>query len=173
MDLSRNWLSEFVDTADISDKDFCDAMTLSGSKVETARRTDTGIEKIVVGRIEAMEKHPDSDHLWVCRIDVGQGAPLQIVTGAQNQRVGDYVPVALDGALLPDGKRIEATTVHHVFPREEFPEYQWEPWNLVSLAGDVHDQMHDRVTGTLTENGAELLKRIARREGVVVPLRYR
>ena len=108
MDLSRNWLSEFVDAADISDKDFCDAMTLSGSKVETARRTDAGIEKIVVGRIEAMEKHPDSDHLWVCRIDAGQGAPLQIVTGAQNQRVGDYVPVALDGALLPDGKRIEA-----------------------------------------------------------------
>ena len=108
MDLSRNWLSEFVDAADISDKDFCDAMTLSGSKVETARRTDAGIEKVVVGRIEAMEKHPDSDHLWVCRIDAGQGAPLQIVTGAQNQRVGDYVPVALDGALLPDGKRIEA-----------------------------------------------------------------
>ena len=71
------------------------------------------------------------------------------------------------------GKAVEATTVHHVFPREEFPEYQWEPWNLVSLAGDVHDQMHDRVTGTLTEKGAELLKRIARREGVESPLRYR
>ena len=71
------------------------------------------------------------------------------------------------------GKRTEATTVHHVFPREEFPEYQWEPWNLVSLAGDVHDEMHDRVTGSLTEKGAELLKRVARREGVAVPLRYR
>ena len=71
------------------------------------------------------------------------------------------------------GKRTEATTVHHVFPREEFPEYQWEPWNLVSLACDVHDEMHDRVTGTLTDKGAELLKRIARREGVELPLRYR
>ena len=71
------------------------------------------------------------------------------------------------------GKRAEATTVHHVFPREEFPEYQWEPWNLISLAGDVHDEMHDRVTGGLTEKGVELLRRIARREGVVVPLRYR
>lgn len=71
------------------------------------------------------------------------------------------------------GKRIEATTVHHVFPREEFPEYQWEPWNLVSLAGDVHDEMHDRVTGTLTDKGAELLRRTARKYGVGVPGHYR
>ncbi|MBQ1805680.1 MAG: HNH endonuclease [Oscillospiraceae bacterium] len=71
------------------------------------------------------------------------------------------------------GKRVEATTVHHVFPREEFPEYQWEPWNLISLAGDVHDEMHDRQSGALTEKGVELLKRVARREGVKVPLRYR
>ena len=71
------------------------------------------------------------------------------------------------------GKRAEATTVHHVFPREEFPEYQWEPWNLISLAGDVHDQMHDRVTGALTEKGMELLRRTARRAGVDVPMRYR
>jgi len=71
------------------------------------------------------------------------------------------------------GKRVEATTVHHVFPREEFPDYQWEPWNLISLAGDVHDEMHDRQSGALTEKGVELLKRVARREGVKVPLRYR
>lgn len=71
------------------------------------------------------------------------------------------------------GKRTEATTVHHVFPREEFPEYQWEPWNLVSLAGDVHDEMHDRATGALTDKGAELLRRTARRYGVAVPTHYR
>ena len=71
------------------------------------------------------------------------------------------------------GKRLQATTVHHVFPRDEFPEYQWEPWNLISLAGDVHDQMHDRTTGALTDKGAELLRRIARRNGVEVPGRYR
>jgi 5-methylcytosine-specific restriction endonuclease McrA len=71
------------------------------------------------------------------------------------------------------GKRAEATTVHHVFPREEFPEYQWEPWNLISLAGDVHDQMHDRVSGALTQRGAELLRRVARKNGVEVPGRYR
>ena len=71
------------------------------------------------------------------------------------------------------GKRVEATTVHHVFPREEFPEYQWEPWNLISLAGDVHDEMHDRVTGALTDKGAELLRRTARKNGVGIPGHYR
>lgn len=71
------------------------------------------------------------------------------------------------------GKRAEAETVHHIFPRDEFPEYQWAPWNLVSLAGSVHDQMHDRATGALTDKGAELLRRTARREGVDVPERYR
>ena len=71
------------------------------------------------------------------------------------------------------GKRAEATTVHHIFPREEFPEYQWEAWNLVSLSAGVHDQMHDRVTGALTARGVELLRRTARRVGVEVPGRYR
>jgi len=71
------------------------------------------------------------------------------------------------------GKRAEATTVHHIFPRDEFPEYQWEPWNLVSLAGDVHDQMHDRTGHALSARGAELLRRTARRQGVEIPLRYR
>lgn len=71
------------------------------------------------------------------------------------------------------GKRVDADTVHHVFPRDVFPEYQWEAWNLVSLAGSVHDEMHDRQTGALTAKGVELLKRIARRRGMGVPERYR
>ena len=71
------------------------------------------------------------------------------------------------------GKRVEAQTVHHVFPREEFPEYQWEGWNLVSLSGRVHDEMHDRVTGALTEKGRALLRVVARRAGVDVPGKYR
>lgn len=71
------------------------------------------------------------------------------------------------------GKRVEANTVHHIFPREEFPEYQWEPWNLVSLSADAHDQMHDRVSGALTEKGAEWLRRTARKNGIEVTGRYR
>jgi len=71
------------------------------------------------------------------------------------------------------GKMVPADTVHHVFPRELFPEYQYSMWNLVSLAGAVHDEMHDRVTGDLTEKGKDLLRRTARRHGVEVPARYR
>lgn len=71
------------------------------------------------------------------------------------------------------GKRVEANTVHHIFPRDLFPEYQWDPWNLISLARDVHDTLHDRATGDLTEKGAELLRRTARRRGMEIPLRYR
>ena len=108
MDLSRNWLSEFVDTSDIDDKTFCDALTLSGSKVETMCRGDAEIKDVVVGHILEMTRHENSDHLWVCRIDVGGEKPVQIVTGAQNQQPGDYVPVALVGAVLPGNKHIEA-----------------------------------------------------------------
>lgn len=70
------------------------------------------------------------------------------------------------------GKRVPANTVHHVFPRELFPEYQWAPWNLVSLSAAAHDAMHDRATGALTRAGVDLLKRTARKHGVPVPGQY-
>lgn len=108
MNVSRRWLNEFVGLSDIGDKAFCDAMTLSGSKVETVSREGSEIENVVVGEILEMTRHENSDHMWVCRVDVGQDAPIQIVTGAQNQKVGDLVPVALPGAVLPGGKTIEA-----------------------------------------------------------------
>ena len=71
----------------------------------------TTIRNIVAGRIVEMVRHTNSDHMWVCQVDVGGDAPIQIVTGAQNQQVGDLVPIALDGALLPDGKEIHAGTL--------------------------------------------------------------
>ena len=71
------------------------------------------------------------------------------------------------------GKMIPATVVHHVFPRDEFPEYQWEPWNLISVSEGAHNSLHDRVTNALTPKGVELLKRTARKNGMAVPLRYR
>ena len=70
------------------------------------------------------------------------------------------------------GRRDEATTVHHIFPRDEWPEYQWEAWNLVSLSEEAHDSMHDRQTGALTKKGAELLRRTARRRGMEIPAKY-
>jgi len=108
MILSRKWLNEFVDLRDVSDKEFNDEMTLSGSKVETVTREGSEIKNVVVGKILEMVRHENSDHMWVCQIDVGRDAPIQVVTGAQNQKVGDLVIVALDGAELPGGKKIEA-----------------------------------------------------------------
>jgi len=107
MILSRNWLNEFVNLKDITDKEFNDEMTLSGSKVETIERPDENLKNVVVGKILEMKRHENSDHMWVCQIDVGQAEPVQIVTGAWNIHVGDYVPAALHGAHLPGGVKIE------------------------------------------------------------------
>ena len=106
MNLSRKWLNEFVQI-DAPDKEFAEAMTLSGSKVEGAADLGAEISNIIVGKILSMERHPDSDHMWVCQVDVGRGEPLQIVTGAWNIHVGDTVPVALHNSTLPGGKRIQ------------------------------------------------------------------
>ncbi|WP_298034791.1 phenylalanine--tRNA ligase subunit beta [uncultured Dysosmobacter sp.] len=106
MNLSRKWLSEFV-TVDANDKEFAEAMTLSGSKVELTHDLGEDISNVVVGRIKKMERHPDSDHMWVCQVDVGKEEPVQIVTGAWNIHEGDLVPVALHKSTLPGGKKIE------------------------------------------------------------------
>ena len=114
MILSRKWLNDYVDLTDISDKEFNDEMTLSGSKVETIERPCREIQNVVVGRILEMVRHENSDHMWVCQIDVGQDQPLQIVTGAQNQQIGDLVVVCLDNADLPGGKHITAGALRGV-----------------------------------------------------------
>ena len=106
MKLSRKWLNEFV-TVDTNDKEFAEAMTLSGSKVEVTEDLGAEIKNVVVGRIEKMERHPDSDHMWVCQLDVGKDEPVQICTGAWNIHEGDLVPVALHKSTLPGGKKIE------------------------------------------------------------------
>ena len=107
MNLSRNWLNEFVDLHDITDKQFNDEMTLSGSKVETIERLDESLKNVVAGKILSMEKHPDSDHMWVCQLDVGREEPVQIVTGAWNIHIGDLVPAALHKSVLPGGVKIK------------------------------------------------------------------
>ena len=105
MNLSRNWLKEFVQI-EATDREFDEAMTLSGSKVELTTRLDAEISNVVVGRIEEMVRHENSDHMWVCQVNVGQPDLVQIVTGAQNQKVGDLVPVALHNSTLPGGVKI-------------------------------------------------------------------
>ena len=105
MNLSMRWLSDFVDI-DAKPHDFCEAITLSGSKVEGYTVEGSEISNVIVGKILSIEKHPDADKLVVCQVDVGSDAPIQIVTGATNLTVGDVVPVAMDNSTLPGGKKI-------------------------------------------------------------------
>lgn len=106
MDLSRRWLLDYVDVNDIDEKTFADDMTLSGSKVESWSTEGEELKNIVVGQILSLERHPDSDHMWICSVDAGDGAPIQIVTGAQNLKVGDYVPAALHNSVVHGGHKI-------------------------------------------------------------------
>ena len=110
--LSRKWLNEFVEI-DAKDRDFAEAMTLSGSKQEVTTDLSKELQNVTVGRIIGMKKHPDSDHMWVCQLDV-EAETVQIVTGAWNIHVGDLVPVARPGAVLPGGVQIERSVLRGV-----------------------------------------------------------
>ncbi len=107
MKLNRKWLNEeFVDLSNVSDKEFVETMTIFGQKVETYERMDAEIKNVVVGKVVSIVRHENSDHMWVCQVDVGQDAPVQIVTGAQNVHEGDLVPAALHNSYLPGGVHI-------------------------------------------------------------------
>ncbi len=107
MNLSMKWLREFVTLDEMPIRSFTEAMTMSGSKVEGWETEGSEIENVVVGKVLSLEKHPDSDHMWITKIDAGTGEDIQIVTGAQNLKVGDIVPVALHNSTLPGGKKIK------------------------------------------------------------------
>ena len=107
MKLNRKWLhEEFVDLSHVSDKEFVETMTVAGQKVETYERMDAEIKNVVVGKVISIVRHENSDHMWVCQVDVGQEEPVQIVTGAQNVHEGDLVPTALHNSYLPGGVHI-------------------------------------------------------------------
>ncbi|MBQ8140764.1 MAG: phenylalanine--tRNA ligase subunit beta [Clostridia bacterium] len=107
MNLSKNWLADFVDVSDVSDKAYCDKMTDTGSKVEGYEVLGEDIENVVVARITDITPHENSDHLQICQVDVG-GETVQIVTGAQNVFVGAIVPAAIPVAKLPGGVVIKS-----------------------------------------------------------------
>ena len=107
MKLNRKWINEeFVDLHEVSDKEFVETLTVFGQKVETWERMDAEIKNVVVGKVLSMVRHPNSDHMFICQVDVGQEAPVQIVTGAQNVHEGDLVPAALHNSWLPGGVHI-------------------------------------------------------------------
>jgi len=107
MKLNRKWLhEEFVDLSSVSDKEYVEKLTIFGQKVETWERMDSEIKNVKVGKVVSIVRHENSDHMWVCQVDVGEEAPVQIVTGAQNVQQGDLVPVALHNSYLPGGIHI-------------------------------------------------------------------
>ena len=106
MDVPMSWLKEYADVP-CSTKEYMEDITMTGSKVEGLTVMGGEISKVVTGKILSIVKHPDADKLVICKVDVGSGEPLQIVTGATNVFEGAYVPVALDGSALPNGVKIK------------------------------------------------------------------
>jgi len=107
MQLSMKWLADYTDVSDIDIKEYCDRMTMTGSKVETYEVLAEDITGVVVGKILSVTPHSNSDHLVICQVDIGTGEPVQIVTGANNVFEGAVVPVATDGSTLPGGVKIK------------------------------------------------------------------
>lgn len=103
MNLPMSWLNDYMDI-DVEPKEYADRLTMSGSKVEGYENMGESVQNVVAGKVLTCVDHPDSDHLHVCTVDAGTGEVLQIVCGAPNVKAGIIVPVALVGAVLPDGK---------------------------------------------------------------------
>ncbi|MBQ7718878.1 MAG: phenylalanine--tRNA ligase subunit beta [Clostridia bacterium] len=107
MKLPLSWVYDYTDLGDITPKEYADALTMSGSKVEGVEKQGEDIQNVMVGRIIKKEKHPNADTLWVCQVDFGS-EQVQIITGAQNINEGDLVPCARHGAKLPGGITIKS-----------------------------------------------------------------
>lgn len=107
MNLSINWLRDYVDTSDINIKAYCDKMTDTGSKVEGYEEKGADIQNVLVGRLDKIVPHPDSDHMVICTVNIGKDEPVQIVTSASNVFEGALVPAAIAPAKLPGGVNIK------------------------------------------------------------------
>ena len=105
MKLPLSWLSDYTDISGVTPKEYDAKLTMSGSKVEEVYHLGEEISNVVVGRINEMTRHPNSDHMWICQIDVGEEV-IQICTGAWNVHVGDLIPVAKHKSTLPGGIKI-------------------------------------------------------------------
>ncbi|MCR5273719.1 MAG: phenylalanine--tRNA ligase subunit beta, partial [Lachnospiraceae bacterium] len=103
MNTSLAWIKALVPGLDVTPQEYMDAMTLSGSKVEGYTEFDKDLDKIIVGKIIKIDKHPDADKLVVCKVDIGESEPIQIVTGAPNVEEGRLTPVVLDGGRVAGG----------------------------------------------------------------------
>ena len=117
MKISLNWLSQYIDLSGLSVDEMSDMLTFAGIEVEDIRQQGVDSPYVVVARVAAAEQHPQADRLKVCQVDVGDGTLHQIVCGAQNYKVGDKVPCALPGAVLPGNVEIKVGKLRGVESR--------------------------------------------------------
>ena len=113
MQVSIKWLHDYIDFSETAEE-LADKLTMAGIPVENVIRADEGLDKVVTGKIEKITVHPDSDHMVITSINVGQGENIQIVTGAPNVKEGQIVPVAMVGASLPNGQKISKSKLRGV-----------------------------------------------------------
>ena len=104
---SINWLKEYVDI-NVTPRELADKFTGVGLEVERVITLGEGLEGVITGKVETIERHPNSDHLWICMMNLGQPELVQILTGAQNVHQYDMVPVAVVGSRLPNGMKLKA-----------------------------------------------------------------
>lgn len=149
MNLSMKWLKKFVDIGEVSPRDFAEAMTMSGSKVECFEIEGGKVENIVVGKVLQIDRHPDADKLVVCQVDLGE-KQVQIVTAATNLTVGDYVPVCKDNSYLFDGTKIKKGKLRGVVSEGMF-------CSVAELGVTVHDFPYAIADGIFVlQNDSEL-----------------
>src|SRR5512145_1519618 len=111
--ISEQWLRALIDPP-VSGQELADRLTMAGLEVESYESVAPPFERVVVGLVRSVERHPNADKLTVCQVDVGTGAMLDIVCGAPNVAAGIKVPCALEGAELPNGMKIKAATMRGV-----------------------------------------------------------
>jgi len=114
MKVSYKWLNEWIDLKDITPEEIADKLTNAGIEVDYITYLDKGVKNVVIGKVLQVEKHPDADKLRVCNVDVGESEPLQIVCGAPNVAVGQQVPVAKIGAVLPGDFKIKKSKLRGI-----------------------------------------------------------
>ncbi len=139
MKLSMKWLSDYTDVNDISIKDYCDKMTMSGSKVEGYDELGTDVTGVKCGKILSISRHPNAEKLVICQVDVGKDAPVQIITAATNVFEGALVPVALDGAHLCGDINIKTSKLRGETSEGMFCSISELGLTLHDMPGDVED----------------------------------
>ena len=150
MDTALSWIKAYVPELECTAQEYTDAMTLSGTKVESFHEYDKNLDKIVVGEILKIERHPDADKLVICQVNIGSET-IQIVTGAPNVKEGQKVPVVLDGGRVAGGhdgsplpeNGIKIMSINLLLDDEEAPVI----WRGPVIAGVVKQFWNETVWG--------------------------